>query len=100
MNKIKFEDAKRILSDVNPENCFWFNNGPVAKNICEFAEDIKSISDETFSHHLNNEKNDFSNWVRDIIRDEKLANDLKKLKSKSSILKKIKERIKQLEKIK
>ena len=36
------------------------------------------MSDETFYYHSNQEKRDFSNWVQDVIKDEKLARDLAK----------------------
>jgi hypothetical protein len=34
------------------------------------------MPDEAFAFHSNAEKSDFSNWVRDVIGDEKLARDL------------------------
>ncbi|MBI4180546.1 MAG: hypothetical protein HY528_01295 [Chloroflexi bacterium] len=36
------------------------------------------MSDENYVFHANAKKNDFINWIRDVIKDEKLANDLKK----------------------
>jgi hypothetical protein len=42
----------------------------------ELAEGLAAISDETFSYHSNAQKNDFSKWVREVIKDEKLASDL------------------------
>ena len=34
--------------------------------------------DETYAFHANTEKNDFANWVRDIIKDEGLSKELQK----------------------
>jgi len=34
------------------------------------------MNDETYTYHASREKNDFSNWIKDIIGDEKLARDL------------------------
>ena len=42
----------------------------------ELAEALASMTEETFAYHLNAEKKDFSNWVRDIIGDKKLAEEL------------------------
>ncbi len=36
------------------------------------------MSDESYAFHANMERNDFTNWVKDIIKDERLANDLQK----------------------
>jgi outer membrane protein assembly factor BamA len=48
----------------------------------ELAKGLVTMSDEVFAHHANLERNDFSNWVRDVIKDEKLANDLASATSK------------------
>ena len=53
---------------------------------------------ETFAHHVNAEKNDFSAWVRDILGDQKLAQDLSKVKSKKGMALKVKQRAQNLKK--
>ena len=37
------------------------------------------MSDDIFTHHANSERNDFSNCLRDVINDEKLAKDLESI---------------------
>lgn len=56
------------------------------------------MSDESYSHHVNMEKNDFSRWINDIIGDQQLANDLLSSKNKESAVKKIKNRLNSLRK--
>lgn len=51
-------------------------DGKMFTDMKELAEGLIVMSDETFSYHANPEKNDFSNWLRDVIKDEKLASDL------------------------
>ena len=97
--KIFLEDAERILSDVKPEQSFWVHNGPVVRNLHEFEKAIEHMNDEIFRHHVYNSRNDFANWVRDIIKDEELADDMLKVKSKDKTLKKIKDRVKFIEEI-
>ncbi len=92
------EEAKRYLCDTAPEQCFWVNNGPILKNLEELANALPDMSDETFHHHVNNEKNDFSNWFRDVIGDQKLANDVLSSKNKESVLKKVRNRLNSLRK--
>ena len=92
------DESKRYLSDAAPEQCFWVNNGPILKNMEELANVLPQIGDETFRHHVNSDKNDFSSWVNDIIGDKKLANDLLSSKSKDSALKKIRSRLNSLKK--
>ena len=91
-------EARKYLSDVAPEQCFWVNNGPILKNLDELASMLPELNDEIFNHHVNNEKNDFSNWIRDVIGDQALANDLLSSKSKYSALNKIRNRLNSLKK--
>ena len=92
------EEAQRILREVNPEQCFWVNNGPVLKNLDELSKALAEMNKDSFKHHVNKEKNDFSSWVKDILGDQKLAGDIAKETSKSGIAAKVKQRIKQLKK--
>ena len=94
---VSLEDAERILADASPEQCFWVNNGPIIRNLSEMADALGSIKDEIFSYHVNKEKNDFGNWVREVLKDEELANDIARIKSKERILKKVQSRLKKLE---
>ncbi len=92
------DEAKRYLSDTAPEQCFWVNHGPVLKNLIELEGLLPQISDETFRHHVNSQRNDFSNWIRDVLGDKKLANDLMSSKSRESAAKKVRERLNSLKK--
>ena len=92
------DNARKYLSDVAPEQCFWVNNGAILKNLDELADSLQQISDETYSHHVNKEKNDFSRWINDIIGDQQLANELISSKNKESAVKKIRNRLNSLKK--
>lgn len=92
-------DAERFLNDVPEEYQFWVNDGTTIRNVEQLAEMLKNMNEETFRYHSNKEKTDFSNWLRDIVGDEKLANELIKNKSKDSAYNKIRERIALLKRI-
>lgn len=70
------KSAKKLLVKVPTEYVFWCHDGSVFTDIYDLLEGLKTMSDETFAYHSNLEKHDFSNWIRDIIGDEDLANDL------------------------
>lgn len=89
-------EARKYLSDVVPEQCFWVNNGPILRNLEELAKTLPELSDDVFYHHVSNEKNDFSNWIRDVIGDQALASDLLSSKNKESALKKVRNRLNSL----
>ena len=69
-------DAKKALKEVSPEFVFNVCNGDVLKNLNELASALKRTDDFTYGYHVNTEKNDFSNWIKDVIGDDKLAKDL------------------------
>lgn len=68
--------ARKWLAGVPEDKVFWVQDGRVLKNLADLEAALKEMSEETFRYHLNESKNDFSNWVRDVIGDEKLAGDL------------------------
>ncbi|MDO8567084.1 MAG: hypothetical protein Q7R57_00035 [Dehalococcoidales bacterium] len=68
--------ARKWLADVPEDKVFWVQGGMTLKNLADLEAALKTMSDDTFNFHLNINKNDFSNWVRDVIGDEKLAGDL------------------------
>jgi len=92
------KDALIVLSDVNPEHNFWVHDGRILKNIRELLYALKNMKKDVFNYHVNKEKNDFANWINDIIKDTKLAKDMSKTKGKKEIIKKISKRIKWIEK--
>lgn len=70
------EDASRVLSDTSGDRCFFCHDGCVARNLYQLAECLDHITEESFRYHVTPMKNDFSNWIRDVFGDDKLANDL------------------------
>jgi hypothetical protein len=93
-------DAHKVLADVPGSNLtFWFNNGTIAKNIYEFVSTIESCDKGVFEYHVNSEKNDFYNWILNVLGDEILAKRVKKEMDQKKFAKKIRRRIKELEKM-
>ncbi len=86
----------RLLENVSEPNYFWLANGERLKNLEDLASALEKISNEIFSHHVNENKNDFCCWIKDCIGDILLVETLAPVKSKTEAAKKIKERIKQL----
>ena len=76
MTKILKQHAERRLAAVPDQYVFWCHDGRILHGIHELKEAMEMMSDEAYDHHANQEKNDFSTWVRDIIGDDKLSRDL------------------------
>ena len=84
-----------FLADTPSEKVFWCSNGNRIKNLKELERELKKMDEEIFGHHVNEEKNDFSNWIYDVIGDIELAENIREIKDKSEIAKKVKNRIAQ-----
>jgi hypothetical protein len=93
MVKITSSVAANWLGDVPEEKRFWSSDGRYLKNLNELGDALEQMSDDTFRSHSNESKTDFSNWVKDVIGDEKLSRDLLKCKTQAQAAKAVKERV-------
>lgn len=69
--------SKKLLTEPAPHNQFFVADGSVIKNVAELVWALDKMNEGTYKFHANEEKNDFSSWIRDIFGEEKLAEDLK-----------------------
>jgi len=84
-----------LLSDVHPDKEFCFCNGLHVKNLHELLMAFETIKDDIYQFHANNEKNDFSKWINEVIGDSELASKLK-IANKQEAMAILKDRIEQL----
>jgi len=77
--RISKEEAMRRLGDVPEDKRFWSHDGKVIKNLRELGTALNNMSDETFRYHSSDGKADFSKWVRDVVGETQLADDLAKV---------------------
>ncbi len=78
------EQYKSLLDKVAPEHKFYCNDGKSFGNLKEAEQGLKDMHPDTFSHHVNPERNDLSNWVRHVYGDHKLADNLMRAKDPKS----------------
>jgi hypothetical protein len=93
MIRITKSVAEKRLGDVDHDKQFWCHDGHYLKNLRELESALEQMTEETFRYHANEAKSDFSNWVRDIIGDEKLSRDLKKSATRAQAAKSVAARI-------
>ncbi len=65
---------------------FYLCNGESAGSLDELLEKLKVIDEECFLHHVNEEKNDFVNWIRDAVGDKVLSRRIGKLKDRRKMI--------------
>ncbi len=86
-------NIKKILSDVPQGKEFFMHDGTALRNLEELREEIKFMSEEDFRRYVNDEKNDFANWIEYVIGDKELADRLRLTKDRENAFKLINSRI-------
>lgn len=72
------DEAQRVLRHVPDEKRFYCHDGKILNNIYDLKSALQQMDNETYNHHVTEEKNDFARWVREVLIDDKLAHDLAK----------------------
>jgi len=93
MVRITRSVAEKRLGNASHDKQFWCHDGRYLKNLRELEAALEQMTEETFRYHVNETKNDFSAWVRDVIGDEKLSSDLRKSTSRTQAAKCVADRI-------
>ncbi len=81
---------KSVLGNVEPELRLWLSDGRIIKNLPELANAMKNMKKNVFNAHVSRNKNDFSDWIKDIIKDQELAARVKKMKSSKATYEELK----------
>ena len=76
------KSKKEKTSEIPPEKYFVLRSGKSIKSVEELALMLDAISDDDFSFHVNEEKNDFARWIDDVFGKKDLAECLQPLKDK------------------
>lgn len=77
--------SKHLLNEVPQGKEFYCKDGKVFKRMEDLANALKKIDDPTFSTHVSGEKNDFANWVEDVVGDVVLASKLKRAQKQDTM---------------
>jgi hypothetical protein len=84
-------DKKSILRKIDGDEVFFVNDGSVIRSLRDLPAALTGMQAETFMFHK--ERDDFSNWIRDVCGDRRLATELSKIKTQTTSIRKVKERV-------
>ena len=85
--------TKKIIN-VSDEHCFWSCDGSIARNLEDLKNVLLKMDKKCFIYHVNKEKNDFANWVKEVLGDDSLSNKLRKIKTIKTTVKVIDDSLK------
>ena len=86
-------EVARFFSDVPVDQAFHTSDGRVISSVWSLAQNLRSMHLDSYAHHANDHKNDFSSWLRDVHKDHDLADRLLSAKGKDHAAKIISNRI-------
>ena len=75
-----------MSKEVADDKAFWFCNnsgsiGKVAHNLREFSESLRTVPTNSIEFHLRDGCNDFEAWLKNIMQETKLAEEVKAIKN-------------------
>ncbi|MBW2999770.1 hypothetical protein KY339_03785 [Candidatus Woesearchaeota archaeon] len=76
------KQASYVFDNVPAGSAFFVNDGSKINSMHQLAMALEKMNEETFNFHSNEQKNDFSSWVNDVMGEKKLADRLLKAKGK------------------
>ncbi|MBI2581202.1 hypothetical protein HYV85_05370 [Candidatus Woesearchaeota archaeon] len=76
------EAAVNVKEEVEPELALWLNNGATVKSLKELAAALRKMNAADYKEHVNDERNDIAEWVKEILNDDRLAMQLRKAKGR------------------
>ncbi|MFH0740093.1 MAG: hypothetical protein V1819_03140 [bacterium] len=75
---------------------FWAKDGRILSDLRDLKNALEEMAEETYAFHVDKTKNDFAKWVEEILKNKKVATELKKAKNKIDALKRVGEAIKKI----
>ena len=65
----------------DPQKYFFLHEGGELKSLEELYIELQTMEPRVFEHHVNEERNDFANWIRDVMDDRYLAHNSRPLRA-------------------
>jgi hypothetical protein len=91
--KVEVSVARKVSGEAPEQYHFILKDGRRLKSIQELSDALETMNDEVFFHHVNELKNDFASWVKDVFDEHSLADELKRTRNR------VETRIKLLQKL-
>ncbi len=98
--RVSKKSAQNFLADVPEGKAFWSHDGQSFKNLEQLALGLYNMSDETYLFHIREDRNDFSQWLSEVVGDLELARDLNDALTRIEASKKVLDRVSYLNSVK
>lgn len=76
--------GKKTLIKARGPACFWTRDGLILENLITLRQALKSMSEDEFNFHVTKDRNDFADWVEQVLEDSECAAALRKSRKPNS----------------
>ncbi len=81
----KTKKKPNLLANAPEEHYFYVCDGSVIKSLVDLAFSLDSMPDGVFYFHVNDQKNDFATWVKEILKEEDLSDRMLGILNKTEL---------------
>lgn len=74
--------SRKVLGEAPPEFEFYLQDGKKLRSVYELVDALEHMSDDIFKQHVNDAKNDFSSWIKDVFEEPNVAKEIKRVQDK------------------
>jgi len=75
-----------LTAEASGEKAFFMMNGKVVTRLVDLPDNIENSDDQTFSYHVNDQKNDFASWISNVFNAKQLARKISMIKNKGEMV--------------
>jgi hypothetical protein len=86
---LSYNNAKKLFNKLPPNLRFKLVSGQEINNLMDLYNELMIMTNEVFNYHVNQYKNDFSKWIKDVLNEVKISENLDNIKD----INKFKERL-------
>jgi hypothetical protein len=80
--KVFVKISSNILGEAPQEMEFYLSDGRRLKSVFELVDALEHMSEDMFKEHVNEMKNDFSSWMKDVFKEPNVAKEMKKIQDR------------------
>ena len=80
----------KFMFSVDQNLSFYLNDGRRLYNLRDLENALQGMNMALFSYHVNEQRNDFANWIQDVFGFVELANEMRNAKTNKAALQKLK----------
>lgn len=80
-----------VLKEVPHHVGFRFADGHSVQTILSLISKLEQISDEQYTEHVTEYKNDFANWIEHVFEDKKLAQKIRQSRTRHTMIRLLKD---------